>query len=207
MTSEDRREGLASMRVPGVIWQLQLTGELPDRPISGLVDEWWRFESDAERHLDQIGWPLQNDAELARRACCGVGDWNEASRRILGRYLSVPRAPIEDLDEALVTALIPDGSEADRLRLIEMLFRKVDPERQRTFARLESGPIEDPVRAALQSHLEARDGWAAYYAHRQLAPAATMTAAKTLRALLATHRLSVDRIYEWASELATGKSA
>lgn len=195
------------MRVPGVIWQLQITGELPERPLPGLIEEWWRFKSDDDHHLDQIGWPLQNDAELARRACQLVSDWNDASRRILDRYLSQPNAPVDDLDEARVIALLPDGPEAQRLQLIEMLFRAVEPARQLVLARLEVGPIEGPVRAALQSHLEARDGWAMYYVHRQIATPATMTAATALRALLAAERISVDRIYDWASELATGKSA
>lgn len=191
------------MRVPGVIWQLQISGALPERPIPGLIDEWWRFRSDDARHLDQIGWPLQNDAELARRGCLAVNGWNDASRRILDRYLRDALTPIGDLDEARVIALLPDGPEAQRLQLIEMLFGAVAPERRLALARLEVGPIEEPVRAALQSKLEARDGWAAYYAHRQLAPAATMTAANALRALLAAEQLTVDGIYGWACELVT----
>ncbi len=194
------------MRVPGVIWQLQVTGELPDRPITGLIHEWWRFASDEAQQLDQIGWPLQNDAEIARRACQLVTNWNDASRRILDRFLSQPNAPIDDLDEARIIAMIPDGPFAHRLQLIEMLFRTLDRERQLALARLEVGPIEDPVRATLQSHLEARDGWAMYYVHRQIATPATMTAASALRALIAAQQISVDRIYDWASELATGRS-
>lgn len=199
--SEERRAGLASQRVPGVIWQLQITDDLPERPLRGLRDEWWKFEADGER-LDQIGWPVRFDAELARRACVAAPRLNEASRRIVDEYLIDPARPIFDRDVPQVIAMFAGETTVEqRALLIATLFSRRTPAEQAMLARIDAGPVEASVRHALTAHLAVEDGWLAYYVHRGLATIATTAAADALRLLLRDGQTSPETIYAWADEL------
>ena len=72
--STDARPGLSSRRFPGAVQELIATGDLPlDTPAlvaleQALPDAWFVHQAVGPR-LDQQGWPLRNEVELAHRVC------------------------------------------------------------------------------------------------------------------------------------------
>jgi hypothetical protein len=217
MTTDDR-PGLASRRLPGAVQELIATGDLPpDMPAlvaltDALPHEWFACEV-VGRRLDQKGWPLRNEVELACRVCqrdplltgrdrallrlvrgwlarpkdedALSACWRDVVAVQHGSALSDPSVPDEDC--LRVFALIcPDATEADRA----------------TFLAARRQPIAPSIAPlVVQCAYEARSGWLSYHLHRGLASPSALHAADLIRRVVRAGGITWREVVDLAREL------
>ena len=214
----DARPGLSSRRFPGAVQELIATGDLPldtpglDALERALPESWFMYEALAQR-LDQKGWPMRNDVELAHRV--GARDpaltardrallatvrawldgrcddetlhatWRESAAVEHGSALADPRASDEECAQ-LFARICPDATDADR----------------RTFLAARRDPVAPSIAPlVVQCAYEARTGWLAYHAHRSLASPSAVFAAGVIRRVVSAGGIAWSEVVELARSL------
>lgn len=217
------RPGIASTRWPGTIHELLASGDLPpDTPGLAQLEEempagWHTIEAFGER-LDQRGWPLRHDVDLACRACLREPSmppharaWLSAIRGWLDGTLAT--AGLESTRRESIAvhwgiALCdPKQSDDDALGIFDALCQGATSDDRTKFLDARRHPPVDSIAwLAVECASAAAAGWLAYHAHRGTLPMPPIHAAEAIRAVVRSGALSWLEVVDWARQLVRSKS-
>jgi hypothetical protein len=161
-------------------------------------------------HLDEIGWPIMNDARLALRAIDRLTDMPMSMLALVQNIRAGEVVTSAARATFAMFVATPGMSDEDALALVERLHGKPAADACRGFARELERTVGDRPRRMYEACWnlavavrEGRAGWLAYHAYRRLPSPAAVAAAAVVRAVgeLTGHSIASETV-EWACALA-----
>lgn len=214
----DLRPGIASRRLPGAVNELLASGDLPAETPAlaaferALPPEWFAFEA-VGYHLDQKGWPLRNEVELALRVCAHDPALTASDRSRLSevrRWLDGELSEDGLHAEWRISIALKHGSffadvavpDEECLRFFAMLCPDATDADRALFLDARRHPVPDTAAALVVACAhEARTGWLAYHVHRGLASPSALHAADVLRGVVRSGRMTWSEVVDVARSI------